>query len=90
MRKELTLKLDESAIKRAKGYADERGLSVSELVENQLLALPMPRSGPREKEDRDLPPITRSLVGCFKGEETDAYAGHPDEEGRVDVDVSAQ
>lgn len=89
MKKKLTLRMEKDMIERAKAYAKERGLSVSKLVENYFAALTAPR--PEDDRDEDgreqLSPITRSLVGCLRGPETERFTGHPDEEGHVDADV---
>lgn len=92
MKKKLTLRMDADVIERAKAYAAERGESVSKLVENYFAAL---TTSEREEERDDdwreqLPPITRSLVGCLKSPEVERFTGHPNEAGRVDADLKGE
>ena len=61
----LTLSVDEDVVRRAKRYAEQRGTSVSQLVETYLEALARP---PAAKEER-LPPVTRRLSGILRGSE---------------------
>jgi len=58
----LTLSVDEKVIARAKRYAEEKGTSVSQLVETFLGGL----SSSPSQDDR-LPPITRRLHGVLRG-----------------------
>jgi hypothetical protein len=58
----LTLSIDENVVERAKRYAEERGTSVSRLVET-FLGILSRESG----VDADMPPITRRLHGVLKG-----------------------
>jgi hypothetical protein len=62
MNTKLTLRMDESQIKRAKEEAARRGKSVSQMVGEFVDSLSSPT--PDEKQ---LPPITASLVGVLKG-----------------------
>jgi hypothetical protein len=62
MQTKLTLKLEESVIKRAKRYARVHRRSLSKMVEGYF------RSVTREerKSDQPLPPIVSSLAGILK------------------------
>ena len=90
MQKKLTLRMEKDVIERAKAYAKERGTSVSKLVEKYFVAW----ISPQPDEDKDgrsqQAPITHSLVGYLKDADTERFAGHPDEEGRVDADVKEE
>ncbi len=57
----LTLSVDDQVVRRAKGFAERRGTSVSELVERFLDLLTRP---PR---DADVPPVLKMLRGAAKG-----------------------
>ena len=57
----LTLSVDPKVVLAAKRYAQERGTSVSRLVETFLGSLQA-----SERPDTDLPPITRRLHGTLK------------------------
>lgn len=61
MKKKLTLRMEQDVIERAKAYAEQRGTSVSKLVENYFAALTASESGNGEEDGR-LPPITRRLA----------------------------
>jgi hypothetical protein len=63
MTTKLTLTLDHEVIKKAKGYAADKGRSLSELVEHYFLSLTY-GNAPASKED--LTPGVRSLMGSFK------------------------
>jgi len=78
MKKKLTLRMEKDIIERAKAYAAERGESVSKLVENYFAALTaLEREEERDTDWREqLPPITRSLVGCLRGSEVDEEDYH--------------
>ncbi len=67
----LTLSVDEGVSSRAKRYARERGVSVSEMVEAYLSAVATPPSG----ADLD-PPILRSVRGSLKKADMAAYRRH--------------
>jgi hypothetical protein len=57
----LTLKLDQSVIEKAKGYAKKQRTSLSRLIENYLLNIT------REKEtDSEITPLVRSLSGIIE------------------------
>lgn len=63
MSKKLTLRLDEDVIDRAKAYADERGMSVSKLVEQYFEAVTTQDAETADADDEaeSLPPFTRRL-----------------------------
>ena len=63
MTTKLTLTMDDQVIKKAKGYAADKGRSLSELVENYFLSLTY-GDVPAGKEE--LTPAVRSLLGSFK------------------------
>ncbi len=67
----LTLSMDATVVCRAKRYAQQHGVSVSEMVENYLAALTEP--APRNAPDT---PILRSLRGILKGADRTAYQKH--------------
>ena len=62
MNTKLTLTIEQSTIEKAKKYANVKGRSLSNIVENYLKAI--------TKEDNiestDLTPIVKSLKGAFK------------------------
>ncbi|MDP3432195.1 MAG: DUF6364 family protein [Bacteroidota bacterium] len=62
MNTKLTLTIEQSIIEKAKKYANVKGRSLSNIVENYLKAI--------KKEDNiestDLTPIVKSLKGTFK------------------------
>jgi len=62
MNTKLTLRMDESQVRRAKEEAARRGKSVSQMVGEFVDSL---SSSPRD--EKELPPITASLVGVLKG-----------------------
>ncbi len=63
----LTLRLDETLIRRAKSHAKRRGKSVSQLVADYFTLLD---DGKRAVE-REIPPVTRSLRGGLRGAAVD-------------------
>lgn len=63
MKKKLTLRMSEDAIRRAKSYASERGTSVSQLVENFFAAL----EDDVEDGDRSHSAVVRELTGIAEG-----------------------
>ena len=65
----LTLSVDEDVASRAKRYAEQKGTSVSELVERFLDVL----SRPARADDF---PELRRLRGCLKGTDPEAYEKH--------------
>lgn len=62
MATKLTLTLDSHVIAKAKAYARERNTSLSKMVEFFFKYV----SEGREPENRELPPITKSLSGMVK------------------------
>lgn len=64
MKNKLTLRLDDSLIKEAKKYADEKGTSVSQLVADYFALLQSDNPSLTDKEK--LSPITASLSGILK------------------------
>lgn len=75
MSKKLTLRLDEDVIEQAKRYADERGTSVSKLVEQYFVLLTEESEEDADDEEEDwrdeLSPITRRLLGRLKSADVD-------------------
>ncbi len=58
----LTLSVDETVVSRAKRYAKQQGVSISEMVEAYLAAVAEQSPGTMN----DSPPILRSLRGSLK------------------------
>ncbi len=67
----LTLIVDKRIVLRAKRYAKERGLSISQIVEAYLDAV----TAPAQSVPRDAP-ILRSLKGSLKKADVDAHRRH--------------
>jgi hypothetical protein len=67
----LTLSVDERVVSRAKRYAKQRGVSVSEMVEAYLAAVTGP-SSPAAQDAR----ILGSVRGCLKTADLDEYRKH--------------
>jgi hypothetical protein len=67
----LTLSVDSRVVSRAKSYAKQRGVSVSEMVEAYLAAVAEPPS----PAARDAP-ILRSVRGSLKKADMDGYRKH--------------
>jgi hypothetical protein len=67
----LTLSVDKAVISRAKRYAKQRGVSVSEMVEAYLGAVSEPSS-----PDTRNAPILRSLRGSLKAADIEEYRKH--------------
>jgi hypothetical protein len=65
----LTLSVDEGIASRAKRYAEQKGLSVSELVERFLDVVSKPI------RTQEIPELRR-LRGSLKGSDPDAYRKH--------------
>jgi len=61
MTTKLTLTIEQEVIKTAKSYAQEKGRSLSELIENYLIAL---SSGDKNLEE--LSPRVKRLMGSIK------------------------
>lgn len=68
----LTLSVDGGVVLRAKRYAKEQGVSVSEIVEAYLAAVSEP---PSQKLEDSLP-ILRSVRGSLKKADRKAYIKH--------------
>jgi len=66
----LTLSVDKAVVTRAKRYAKQRGLSVSQMVETYLAMVAEP-----SKAD-DLPPLLRSVRGTLKKGDPEDYRQH--------------
>ena len=64
MNTKLTLRMDESIVRKAKIEAKRRGKSVSRMVAEFIESI-----GLQQNSERDLPPITASLVGILKDKE---------------------
>lgn len=62
MKNKLTLRLDESLIKRAKKRARQKGTSVSQMVADYFALIETEESSSIQK----LPPVTASLAGVLK------------------------
>jgi hypothetical protein len=62
MRTKLTLRIEETLVRRAKAEAARRGKSVSQMVSEFVALLGLP-----QRDKQKLPPITASLVGVLKG-----------------------
>ena len=64
----LTLSVDQGVVSRAKRYAKQQGVSVSEMVEAYLAAVSGPSPTPKEA-----PPILRSVQGSLKKADLQEY-----------------
>ena len=62
MKNKLTLRLDDSLIKRAKKHAKQKGTSVSQMVADYFALIDIEELSTKE----ELPPITASLSGIVK------------------------
>lgn len=76
MKRKLTLRMDDEAIERAKEYAAERGISVSQLVENFFELLES-----TDERQVEMSPLVKSLWGTLEGEDVDEddYREHLEE-----------
>jgi hypothetical protein len=76
MDSKLTLKLDKEVIEKAKHYAEQRGVSLSRVVEGYFLGLTRGEATPA----RELTGIVAELAGLLAGEVVDTsqegYAEH--------------
>ena len=68
----LTLSVDDGVVSRAKRFAKQNGVSVSEMVETYLAAI----SGSSSGEKKPSPPILRSLRGSLKKADLNEYRKH--------------
>ena len=64
MNTKLTLRMDETIVRKAKIEAKRRGKSVSRMVADFIESI-----GQQQASEKDLPPTTASLVGILKGKE---------------------
>lgn len=62
MNTKLTLTIEQSIIEKAKKYANDKGRSLSDIVENYLRAITKEDTN----ENAELTPIVQSLKGSFK------------------------
>ena len=62
MNTKLTLRMDESIVRKAKMEAKRRGKSVSQMVAEYIESI-----GLQQNSEKALPPTTASLVGILKG-----------------------
>ncbi len=62
MNTKLTLTIEQTIIEKAKKYADSKGRSLSDIIENYLKALT--HENPKEKSE--FTPLVKSLKGSFK------------------------
>jgi hypothetical protein len=67
----LTLSVDDRVIARAKRYARQSGVSISQLVEAYLASVARPAS-PNEPDA----PVLRALRGTLKNADVDGYRQH--------------
>jgi hypothetical protein len=61
MNTKLTLTIDHSVIEKAKGYAKDKGQSLSCLIENYLKAI----SNEEVKSNSEITPLVKTLKGSF-------------------------
>jgi len=64
MNTKLTLRMDETIVRKAKIEAKRRGKSVSRMVAEFIASI-----GLEQTLEKELPPTTASLVGILKGKE---------------------
>jgi hypothetical protein len=69
MNTKLTLTIDQTIIERAKKYANHKGRSLSNIIENYLKAI----TKEENVEDIELTPIVKSLKGSFKAPQNFDY-----------------
>lgn len=69
MNTKLTLTIEQATIEKAKKYANKRGRSLSNLIENYLKAI----TREEDTEKIELTPIVKSLKGSFKAPENFDY-----------------
>jgi hypothetical protein len=70
----LTLSVDSAVVSRAKRYAKQQGVSVSEMVEVYLAAVSRPAQP--HPADVDKAPMLRSLRGTLKRASLEDYGRH--------------
>jgi hypothetical protein len=80
MQTKLTLRLDETLIKKAKKHARDNGKSLSQVVSEYFSLMDQEKSGGKE----DIPPLTKSLIGILRGSKVDEtdYLKHLEEKYR--------
>jgi hypothetical protein len=66
MQTKLTLTINQDVIKSAKSYAQEKGRSLSEIIENYLRAI-VSKTKSEKEIDEELSPFVKSLIGSAKG-----------------------
>jgi hypothetical protein len=69
MNTKLTLTIEQTIIEKAKKYANGKGRSLSDIVENYLKAI----TKEDNEESTDLTPIVKSLKGTFKAPQNFDY-----------------
>ena len=69
MNTKLTLTIEQTVIEKAKKYANGKGRSLSDIVENYLKAI----TKEDNKESIELTPIVQSLKGTFKAPQNIDY-----------------
>ncbi len=67
MQTKLTLRMDETLIKKAKKHAHKNGKSLSQVVSEYFSLMDSEKSD----VDTDIPPLTKSLVGILRGSQVD-------------------
>jgi hypothetical protein len=70
MNTKLTLTIEQSIIEKAKKYANDKGRSLSDIIENYLKLI---TKEVESTEDEKLTPIVKSLKGTFKAPENFEY-----------------
>ena len=69
MNKKLTLTIEQTTIEKAKKYANSKGRSLSDIIENYLKVI----TKEDDIEKIELTPIVKSLKGSFKAPENFDY-----------------
>lgn len=69
MNTKLTLTIEQAIIEKAKRYANSKGRSLSDIIENYLKVI----TKEDEDERQELTPIVKSLKGSFKAPEDFDY-----------------
>jgi hypothetical protein len=69
MNTKLTLTIEQTIIERAKKYANNKGRSLSDIIENYLKAI----TSDDNTENIELTPIVKSLKGSFKAPQNFDY-----------------
>ena len=67
----LTLSVDDRVISRAKEYAEQRGVSISKMVESYLTALAAPPASLHEGS-----PVLESVRGILREADMESYRQH--------------